>query len=228
MNYFRRIEKPISELKYKMQIAALTLNINKNKIDIESLRDNELEKINNNISSNPKKIGNFTQYFLEENKDFSESYNIEKLIFKFNKNKHFYTIFEKIIECNFTMNSLLFIKSNIFYKYDNLLNDYHRLQHKYNIYDSENSLIHKYLFNKDDYYKNSNSILNTTEDFCICFKKNHSKITIKLLLQRINQNDIDDINLEIDDIVINYIRINYKSRDNINEINENKKILHLI
>ena len=32
------------------------MNINKNKIDIESLRDNELEKINNNISSNFGKI----------------------------------------------------------------------------------------------------------------------------------------------------------------------------
>ena len=45
MNYFRRIEKPINELKYKMQIAALTLNINKNKIDIESLKNNGLEQI---------------------------------------------------------------------------------------------------------------------------------------------------------------------------------------
>ena len=48
MNYFRRIQKPIDELKYKMQIAALTLSINKNKIDIESL--------NSNISSNLEKI----------------------------------------------------------------------------------------------------------------------------------------------------------------------------
>ena len=38
MNYYRRIQKPIDELKYKMQIGALLLNINKNKIDIESLK----------------------------------------------------------------------------------------------------------------------------------------------------------------------------------------------
>ena len=228
MNYFRRIEQPISELKYKMQIAALMLNMNMNKSDIELLRKNDLSEINNNISSNLEKIDNFTQYFLEDNNDFEESYNIEKQTFRFNKNKHFYTIFEKIIEYNFTINSLLFIKSDIFYKYDNLLYDYHKLQHEYNIYDDENNIIYAYLFNNDKYYKNSNSILNVNNDFCVCFKKNYSKITIKLLLKKINQNDIDDINLEIDDVVINYIKINYKSKNNITNINENKKILVLI
>ena len=52
MNYYRKVLKPINELKYQMQIAGLTLNINKNKNDIISLRDNILLKINNNISSN--------------------------------------------------------------------------------------------------------------------------------------------------------------------------------
>ena len=105
---------------------------------------------------------------------------IEKQIFRFNKNKHFYTIFEKEIEYNFTKNSLLFVKNNMYYKYDNLLNDYHRLQHKYNIYDGDN-LIHKYLFNKDTYYdENLDPILHTNEDFCICFKENHKKIKLNL------------------------------------------------
>ena len=93
-------------------------------------------------------------------------------MFRFNKNKHFYTIFEKEIEYNFTKNSLLFVKNNMYYKYDNLSNDYYRLQHEYNIYDDEDNLIHKYLFNKDTYYDESlDSILHTNEDFCICFKK---------------------------------------------------------
>ena len=83
MNYFRRIEKPINELKYKMQLAVLNLIINKNKRDIESL-DNNLEKINN-----------YTQYILKSGKDFEKSYDIEKKIFRFNRNSHFYTIFEK-------------------------------------------------------------------------------------------------------------------------------------
>ena len=39
-----------------MLISALTLNINKNKNDIKSLRDDNLSKINSNISSNLSKI----------------------------------------------------------------------------------------------------------------------------------------------------------------------------
>ena len=60
----------------------------------------------------------------------------------------------------------------MYYKYDNLSNDYHRLQHECNIYDDKDNLIHKYLFNKDKYYdKNLDPILHTGEDFCICFKE---------------------------------------------------------
>ena len=66
----------------------------------------------------------------------------------------------------------------MYYKYDNLSNDYHRTQHEYNIYDDKDNLIHKYLFNKDMYYdENLDSILHTTEDFCICFKKIIKKLS---------------------------------------------------
>ena len=81
-------------------------------------------------------------------------------------------MFEKEIEYTFTKNSLLFVKNHMYYKYENLSDDYHRLQHEYNIYDGDN-LIHKYLVNKDTYYDES-PILHTNEDFCICFKKNYN------------------------------------------------------
>ena len=123
------------------------------------------------ISTNLEKIDNFTRYILKSGKDFEEKYIIEKQIFRFNKDKHFYTIFEKEIEYDFTKNSLLVVKNNTYYKYNNLSNDYYRLQHEYNIYDGDN-LIHKYLFNKDTYYdKSLDPILHTNEDFCICLKK---------------------------------------------------------
>ena len=128
------------------------------------------------ISTNSTKIDNFTQYILQSGKDFEEKYTIEKQIFKFDKDKHFYTMFEKEIEYDFTKNSLLFVKNNMYYKYENLSNDYHRLQHEYNIYDGDN-LIHKYLFDKDIYYnENLDPILHTNEDFCICFKKNIKRL----------------------------------------------------
>ena len=47
------------------------------------------------ISTNSTKIDNFTQYILKSAKDFEEKYIIEKQIFRFNKDKHFYIIFEK-------------------------------------------------------------------------------------------------------------------------------------
>ena len=178
-------------------------------------------KINTNtksISTNLEKIDNFTQYILQSGKDFEEKYTIEKQIFKFNKDKHFYTMFEKEIEFEFTKNSLLFVKNHMYYKYENLSNDYHRLQHEYNIYDGDN-LIHKYLFNKDTYY-DENPILHTNEDFCICFKKNYNKIKINLQLHRHNRHGTGNINLEIDDD--SYINIDYVDRNNEERINKNK------
>ena len=188
--------------------------VNKNSQDNRADISSNLSKINSNtksISTNLEKIDNFTQYILQSGKDFEEKYTIEKQIFKFNKDKHFYTMFEKEIEFDFTKNSLLFIKNNMYYKYENLSNDYHRLQHEYNIYDGDN-LIHKYLFNKDTYYDESlNPILHTNEDFCICFKKNYNKIKINLQLHRHNRHGTGNINLEIDDD--SYINIDYVDRN---------------
>ena len=187
--------------------------INKNSQDNSkdiSTNSNLINSNTSSISTNLEKIDNFTQYILQSGKDFEEKYTIEKQIFKFNKNKHFYTLFEKEIEFDFTKNSLLFVKNNIYYKYENLSNDYHRLQHEYNIYDGDN-LIHKYLFNKDTYY-DENPILHTNEDFCICFKKNYNKIKINLQLHRHNRHGVGNINLEIDDD--SYLNIDYLDRNN--------------
>ena len=238
MNYYRKpINKVVNDVKLKMQLGALTLKLNdligvdkniKNDISTNSgkISDNKnnistnSNLINSNtksISTNLEKIDNFTQYILQSGKDFEEKYTIEKQIFKFDKNKHFYTIFEKEIEFEFTKNSLLFIKNNMYYKYDDLSNDYHRLQHEYNIYDGDN-LIPKYLFNKDTYYEESlDPILHTNEDFCICFKKNYDNIKINLQLHRHNRHGAGNINLEIDDDNENYINIDYLDRNNNNE-----------
>ena len=205
--------------------SAISINsdqISKNKNNISTNSD-QISTNTKSISTNLEKIDNFTQYILQSGKDFEKKYVIQKQIFKFDKNKHFYTIFEKEIEFEFTKNSLLFVKNNIYYKYDDLSNDYHRLQHEYNIYDDENNLIHKYLFNKDTYYNESlDTILHTNEDFCICFKKNYKKIKINLQLHRHNRHGAGNINLEIDDDNENYINIDYVNRNNDERINTNK------
>ena len=215
--YWRKIEDVENDIENAMQISSILLKLKGYDADLSKIDDNE-----NNISSNLKKIDNFTQYILQSGKDFEEKYIIEKQIFRFDRNKHFYTMFEKEIEYNFTKNSLLFVKNNMHYKYDNLSNDYHRLQHEYNIYDDENNLIHKYLFNKDTYYDDENPILHTNEDFCICFKKNYNKIKINLQLHRHNRHGAGNINLEIDDDNENYINIDYVDRNNEERINTNK------
>ena len=196
--------------------------INKNSQDNSKNISSNLKQINSNtksISTNLEKIDNFTQYILQSGKDFEEKYTIEKQIFKFNKDKHFYTIFEKEIEFEFTKNSLLFVKNNMYYKYDDLSNDYHRLQYEYNIYDGDN-LIHKYLFNKDTYY-DKDPILHTNEDFCICFKKNYNKIKINLQLHRHNRHGAGNINLEIDDDNESYINIDYLDKNNDGKVDTN-------
>ena len=246
MDYYRKpINKVVNDVKLKMQLGALTLKLNENNNKIDDLigvdknikkdistntskiddnkndistNSSQISTNTSSISTNLEKIDNFTQYILQSGKDFEEKYTIEKQIFKFNKNKHFYTMFEKEIEYNFTKNSLLFIKNNMYYKYDNLSNDYHRLQHEYNIYDGDN-LIHKYLFNKDTYYDESlDPILHTNEDFCTCFKENYEKIKINLQLHRHNRHGFGNIDLEIDDNE-NYIKIDYI--DKHNEKNKN-------
>ena len=218
----------------KKNVSSNTLRIDNDKNDIStnsgqistntgaiSTNSGQISTNTGAISINLEKIDNFTQYILKSGKDFEEKYIIEKQILRFNRDKHFYTIFEKEIEYNFTKNSLLFVKNNMYYKYDNLSNDYHRLQHEYNIYDGDN-LIHKYLFNKGTYYdENLDTMLHTTEDFCICFKKNYKKIKINLQLHRHNRHGVGNIDLEIDDND-NYINIDYVDRNNEERINTNK------
>ena len=109
------------------------------------------------ISSNLSKIDTIKE-FLISFENFKKSFDIEKQIFRFNRNSHFYVIFEKEITHDFTKNSLLFIDNSIHYKYDNLLNDYYRLQHQYDIYDDINPIsftfkrVQCYFFNSIQIY----------------------------------------------------------------------------
>ena len=92
------------------------------------------------------------------------------------------------------------------------------MQHEYNIYDDEDNLIYRYLFNKNAYYdENQTPILSSIDDFCIYCKK----IKVILLLHRHNRHGLGNINLEIDDDNINYININYIDKNN-EDIEKNK------
>ena len=230
--YWREIEDVENDIENAMQISSILLKLKGYDDDLGKIDTNEnnissnLTKINDNensISNNLGKIDNISEFILKSDKDFEKKYNIEPQIFKFNTNNHFFSIFEKEIEHDFIKNSLLFVKNNIYYKYDNLSNDYYRCQHEYNIYDDENNLIHKYLFNKDTYYDVNSNILNTTEEFCVYFKKNYRKIKIVLELHRHNRHGFGNINLEIDNNN-NCIKLDYIEKgflDNSHLINLN-------
>ena len=204
--------------KSSISINSKQISTNENNIspNLSKIGNNE-----NNISSNLSKINNIKEFLISP-EDFKKTFNIEKQIFRFNRNSHFYVIFEKEIIHDFNKNSLLFIDNDIHYKYENLLNDYYRLQHQYDIYDNEGNLIYRYLFNKDTYYdENKNPILLTIDDFCIYFKNNYDKIKVILLLHRHNRHGLGNINLEIDDNSVNYININYVDKNN-EDIEKNK------
>ena len=201
--------------------------INTNTSDIS----NNLSKINTNtsdisdnsdlINTNTSSISNISEFILKSDKDFEKTYNIESQKFRFNKDNHFFSILEKEIEHDFIKNSLLFVKNNIYYKYGDLLEDYHRCQHEYSIFDDKNILIYKYLFNKGEYYDENSNVLNTTEEFCIYFKKNYNKIKIVLELHRHNRHGYGNIDLEIDN---GYIKVDYIEKgflDNSHLINLN-------
>ena len=175
--YYRKIEDVENDIENAMQISGILLKLkgydnklgelskistNENNISTNSGKIdnniNAIKLINKNsqdnradISTNLGQINNIKEFLISP-EDFKKTFNIEKQIFRFNRNTHFYTIFEKEIIHDFTKNSLLFIDNNIHYKYENLLNDYYRLQHQYDIYDDEGNLIYRYLFNKDTYY----------------------------------------------------------------------------
>ena len=226
----------------KNDIANNKKSIHNNKNDIvkneKSIQDNknDITDLNSFTNNNKKYINEVRNYILNLSKNFEYKYDLDKLIFNFNNSKHFYTIIEKEIEYDFTINSLLYIQSYVKYDYDDLANNFFRLQHEYNIYDNNDNLLHEYLFNNDTFYDTSKQFLNTKENFYISFTQNYPKIKIVLTLHRQNRLGKGVINLKIDNGFLNVdyidknnsqaIKDNKNDIDNIKvDVNENKKVI---
>ena len=229
--YYRGLRNIINDTKYKLQLASMTLKINENKNNISGIK-NDISEINNfsnkindnssSISDNLSKI-NDIKSILPTSEIFKKTYNIKNQSFIFTRNIIYFKLLEIEIENNFKIDGKLEFDSDIYYKYDNLQKDHHRLQHEYQIYDDKNNLLHKKILNKTntsdlDFDKN---IMLVKDNFYFTFNNNYNKITILLYLYRVYRHGTGNFNLEL--INENFVNITYLDKNDISlKIDTNK------
>ena len=285
--YYRGLRNSLNDVKYKLQLASMTLKINENKNSISGIKNdisginNFSNKINDNtssistnseqistntssistnseqistntssISTNSGKIGdnennissnleilntnknniafNLEQItniksLLPKSEIFKKTCSITNQSFRFTKNIIYFKLFEIEIENDFNIDGKLEIDSDIYYKYDNLQKDHHRLQHEYQIYDNKNNLLHKKILNKTntsdlDFDKN---IMLVKDNFYVTFNNNYNKISILLYLFRLYRHGTGNFNLEL--INENFVNVSYLDKNDISlKIEKNK------
>ena len=179
--YYRKIENVENDVENSIQISGILLKL-KEHDDLSNNNKNKLEEIENHIFS--------------ESKNYQKKFNIDSDNFDFNRDNNYYTLLNEVLNYEFTINSLIHISCDINYKYVDVVNNYFRLQHEYNVYDDEDNLLNRFLFNHDNCYDYTQD-LNTNEYFYIYLKKNYSKLRVELVLHRINRYGSGTISLSI-------------------------------
>ena len=236
MNYYRKpINKVVNDVKLKMQIAALTLKISENNNKIDDLIGVD-KNIKKDISSNSGLIGtnesaistnseqiNDIKSLLPTSEIFKKTYIIKNQSFRFTRNIVYFKLLETEIENNFNKDGKLEIDSDIYYKYDSLQRDHHRLQHEYRILDDKNNLLYKKILNKtntSDLNFDTNIML-IKDNFYVTFKNNYNKIKIILDLYRVYRHGTGNFNLEL--INENFVNITYLDKNDVSlKIDSNK------
>ena len=135
----------------------------------------------------------------------------------------YFKLLEMEIENNFNIDGKLEINSNIYYKYDDLQKDHHRLQHEYQIFDDKNNLFHKTILNKTNSTNLDfdNNIMYVKDNFYVKFKNNYNKIKIILYLYRVYRHGAGVFDLEL--INENFTNITYLDKNHISlKIEKNK------
>ena len=228
-DYYRKtVNKVVNDVKLKMQLGALTLKLNdligvdKNiKKDI-STNTGQISTNTLNISDNLEKI-NHIKYNLPTSEIFKKTYSIKNQSFRFTRNIVYFKLLEIEIENNFKIDGILEFDNYIYYKYDNLQRDHHRLQHEYRIFDDKNNLLYKKILNKTntsdlDFDKN---IMLVKDNFYFTFKNNYKKIKIILDLFRVYRHGTGNFNLEL--INESFVNIMYLDKNDISlKIDSNK------
>ena len=242
--YYRKIESIENNIENAMQISSILLKLkgyddDLSKIDtnegnistnLSKIEDNEtnistnLSKIEDNetnISTNLEKIDdnlekiNDIKSLLPKSEIFKKTYSIKNQSFRFTRNIIYFKLLEIEIENNFNKDGKLEFDNYIYYRYDNLQKDYHRLQHEYQIYDNKNYLLHKKILNKtntSDLNFDKNVML-VKDNFYVIFNNNYNKITILLYLFRVYRHGAGNFNLEL--INESFIKVSYLDKNDI-------------
>ena len=244
--YYREIEDVKNNTENTMQISSILLKLkgydddlskidtNENNIssNLSKIEDNEtnistnlsnIEDNETNISTNLEKIDDIKS-ILPKSEIFKKRYSIKNQSFRFTRNIIYFKLLEIEIENNFNKDGKLEFDNYIYYRYDNLQRDHHRLQHEYQIYDDKNNLLHKKILNKTntsdlDFDKN---IMLVKDKFYVTFKNNYNKIKIILDLYRVYRHGTGNFNLEL--INESFVKVSYLDKNDISlkiEDNEN-------
>ena len=146
--YWRKIESVENNIENAMQISSILLKLKgyDDKLsDLSKIRNNEnnissnLGIINTNksaILSNSEKVSDIKS-LLPTQELFKKTYSIKNQSFKLTSNINYFKLLEIETENNFNKDGKLEINSDIYYKYNNLQLDHHRLQHEYRILDDK-------------------------------------------------------------------------------------------
>ena len=235
--YYRKIEDVENDIENAMQISSILLKLKEYDNDLSKIDDNEnnissnlskiednetnitsnLEKINDNdinISDNLEKI-NDIKYNLPTSEIFKKTYSIANQSFQFTKNIVYFKLSEIEIENNFKINGILEFDNYIYYRYDNLQLDHHRLQHEYRILDDKNNLLYKKILNKTNTsdLDFDNNIMLVKDNFYFTFKNNYNKIKIIFDLYRVYRHGTGNFNLEL--INESFVNITYLDKNDI-------------
>ena len=237
--YYREIEDVENDIENAMQISSILLKLkgydddlekidtNENNIstNLSKIEDNETNILSNlsNIEDNLEKI-NDIKSSLPTSEIFKKTYSITNQSFRFTRNIVYFKLLEIEIENNFNKDGRLEFDNYIYYKYDNLQRDHHRLQHEYRIFDNQNNLLYKKILNKTNTsdLDFDNNIMLVKDNFHVTLNNNYNKIKIILDLFRVYRHGTGNFNLEL--INESFVNITYLDKNDISlkiEDNEN-------
>ena len=232
--YYRGLISSINDVKYKLQLASMTLKINENKNNITGIK-NDISEINNfsdkmndnetNISDNLIKINNIKN----DLSDFKINYSIQNLfIYNINVEKNYtlnkenpeFSIFSYNLEDNFKSNSILEFNCKILYNYTSY-NNIGTLIHVFKLYDKNNKLIYEYKNLKSNSGDNLSAYLNQDDLFYVELNDNYSSIKIELILS-ILDNITKSVSCKLlNTFKSNFLYIKYYKKINTLSINNN-------